>query len=162
LARYFLPSNDEWHKAAYYDPIAGVYYDYPTGSDDLPDGIDFLGDPEFEAVFRDPAANAEPNVITNVGRFSPFETAGQGGNVAEWEETSFDLRNTTPTASRGVRGGGWGNISTHLLASNRNGIGPSFEADFFGLRVVHIPEPSALPLLSLGTICLVHRWRRRK
>jgi hypothetical protein len=26
LARYFLPSVDEWYKAAYYDPISGVYY----------------------------------------------------------------------------------------------------------------------------------------
>ena len=45
LAKYFLPSVNEWHKAAYYDPVAGVYYDYPTGSDSVPDGIDFVGDP---------------------------------------------------------------------------------------------------------------------
>ena len=32
LAHYFLPSENEWHKAAYYDPVAGVYYAYPTGS----------------------------------------------------------------------------------------------------------------------------------
>ena len=53
LARYFLPSVDEWYKAAYYDPTSGVYYDYPTGSDSVPDGIDFAGDPDFDAVFFD-------------------------------------------------------------------------------------------------------------
>ena len=53
LARYFLPSVDEWYKAAYYDPTSGVYYDYPTGSNSMPDGIDFAGDPNFDAVFSD-------------------------------------------------------------------------------------------------------------
>ena len=52
LARYFLPSVDEWYKAAYYDPTSGVYYNYPTGSDSVPDGIDFAGDPNFDAVFN--------------------------------------------------------------------------------------------------------------
>ena len=37
LARYVLPSVDEWFKAAYYDPNAndgaGGYWKYPTGSD---------------------------------------------------------------------------------------------------------------------------------
>jgi len=36
FARYFLPSVDEWYKAAYYDPISGDYYDYPTGSNIIP------------------------------------------------------------------------------------------------------------------------------
>jgi hypothetical protein len=76
-ARYFLPSVDEWYKAAYYDP-SGVYYDYPTGSDNEPDGIDFAGDPTFDAVFLDGGANPEPNDIGNVGLFSPYGTAGQG------------------------------------------------------------------------------------
>jgi len=31
LAEYVLPSVHEWHKAAYYNPASGVYYDYPTG-----------------------------------------------------------------------------------------------------------------------------------
>jgi hypothetical protein len=36
LARYVLPSVDEWYKAAYYDAMSGVYYDYPTGSNTAP------------------------------------------------------------------------------------------------------------------------------
>ena len=39
LARYFLPSVDEWYKAAYYDPTSGVYYDYPTGSNTAPTAV---------------------------------------------------------------------------------------------------------------------------
>lgn len=40
LAQYFLPSVDEWYKAAYYDAdantAAGGYWDFPTGSDLAP------------------------------------------------------------------------------------------------------------------------------
>ena len=35
-AYYFLPNVDEWYKAAYFDPISGVYYDYPTSSNYSP------------------------------------------------------------------------------------------------------------------------------
>jgi formylglycine-generating enzyme len=159
-AMYFLPSLDEWHKAAYYDPATGVYYDYPTGSDAVPDGIDSVGDPNFDALFNDGATNPDPNVITDVGLLSPFGTAGQGGNVAEWEETSFDRRNNSSLSGRAYRGGGWGNIATHLLAANRNSIGPGFEANFFGFRVAAIPEPASLSLLTLSLLALLHTRER--
>ncbi len=32
-AHYWLPSMDEWYKAAYYDPVSGTYFDYPTSDD---------------------------------------------------------------------------------------------------------------------------------
>jgi formylglycine-generating enzyme len=76
LAKYFLPSLNEWHKAAYYDPVAGHYWDYPTGSDSIPDGIDFPGDPNFDGVFYDGGLNSGPNDITDVGLLSPYGTVG--------------------------------------------------------------------------------------
>ena len=36
LAHYFLPSVHEWYKAAFYDPQAGVYYHFATGSNTPP------------------------------------------------------------------------------------------------------------------------------
>ena len=142
LAHYFLPSVNEWHKAAYYDPVAGVYYTYPTGSDTVPDGIDFPGDTNFDVVFADGGSNDGPNVITNVGLASPYGTFAQGGNEMEWEETAGDRINDSPSEVRGIRGGGWNWPSSLLLASNRNGIGPSFEGEI-GFRIVSIvPEPS--------------------
>ncbi len=36
LAHYFLPSVDEWYKAAFYDGKSDVYYTYATGSDTDP------------------------------------------------------------------------------------------------------------------------------
>jgi len=151
-ARYFLPSLDEWHKAAYYDPVAGHYWDYPTGSDDIPDGINFVGDPNFDAVFNDGAFNAEPNEITNVGLLSPYGTAGQAGNVREWVETAFDLGNNVPAEQRSARGGSWGGIYTLFNATNTLvGLTPAFDGDFVGLRVASaIPEPCSILLLGIG------------
>jgi Sulfatase-modifying factor enzyme 1 len=156
LAKYFLPSLDEWHKAAYYDPVAGHYWDYPTGSDDIPDGIDFVGDPIFDAVFYDGAANPSPNDITNVGLLSSFTTAGQGGNVREWEEGAFDRVNNAPTEQRRASGGSINDSSTVLAAWNTLiGTGPQFENSITGFRVSSIvPEPTSLSLLAIGFVYL--------
>jgi formylglycine-generating enzyme required for sulfatase activity len=157
LAKYFLPSLNEWHKAAYYDPAAGVYHDYPTGSDNVPDGIDFVGDPVFDAVFYDGASNPNPNTNTNVGVASPYGTLGQGGNVAEWDETAFDRMNNMPNEHRRASGGAWTSTSSVLNATNtliRDA--PGFEGPFIGIRITSvIPEPSAAMLAAIGILVLV-------
>jgi sulfatase modifying factor 1 len=158
LARYFLPSADEWYKAAYYNPIGGVYYDFPTGSDSFPDGIDAAGDPIFDAVFFDFGSNSQPNDITNVGLLSPYGTAGQGGNVYEWEETDFDLVNGPSSSGRGVRGGVWNDDAFGLRAIYRNIDIPSNELNVNGFRVASIiPEPCTMLLLAQTVLLLGQR-----
>jgi hypothetical protein len=156
LARYFLPSLDEWYKAAYYDPTGGVYYDYPTGSDNVPDGIDFAGDTTFEAVFYDGVGsfNPQPNDIADAGVLSPYGTAGQGGNV--WELTDWN-----PVNFRGLRGGHWNSSISSLRASSHGTINPMFGDDIVGFRVASIvvPEASTLLLLCFGSLAVF--WRRR-
>ncbi len=163
LAKYFLPSVHEWHKAAYYDPVAGLYYDYPTGSNNIPDGIDSVDDQDFDAVFFDGALNPGPNDITDVGLLSPHGTVGQGGNVDEWNETAFDRINTIATEQRTIAGGSWGTASNVLLASHTGiGIPPTFSGNFLGFRVVSIPEPNAAVLFGLSiTSVLIHLRRIR-
>jgi sulfatase modifying factor 1 len=147
LTNYFLPSENEWHKAAYYNPIAGIYYDYPTGSDAVPDGIDSLGDPNFEAVFFDGAVNPGPNIVSNVGLLSSYGIAGQAGNVAEWVETAVNFTNDIPTESRIFRGGSWGDGPNLLAAWNVNGIDPSNRAFYRGFRVAtNVPEPAFIQM----------------
>jgi hypothetical protein len=157
LATYFVPSLNEWHKAAYYEPVADVYFDYPTGSDSVPDGIDSVGDPNFDAVFFDGASNGVPNEIVNVGLFSPFGTTGQGGNVREWEETAFDRFNNESSEHRRAAGGSL-NDHPNLLAAWNGGAGtnPLFESSIVGFRVASIvPEPRALALSGLSFLVLL-------
>jgi hypothetical protein len=157
LAKYFLPSLNEWHKAAYYDPVAAHYWDYPTGNDSTPDGIDFPGDPDFDAVFFDGAFNPGPNDVANVGLFSPYGTAGQGGNVDEWDETAFDRVNNVASEGRATLGGSWATADSDLLASQTGiGIPPSSEANSIGFRIGSlVPEPSSVLLLIVGAVVLM-------
>lgn len=160
LARYFLPSTDEWHKAAYYDGAAGVYYDYPTGSDSVPDGIDFPGDTEFDAVFFDGGNNLGPNDIFNVGIASPNGVFGLGGNVFEWDETAFDRNNDSPSEQRRASGGSWQTQEFVLEASNTlGGTTPTFQGSSVGFRVAYVPEPASWMLIFGGA--LIGSGRRR-
>jgi len=131
-----LPSVHEWHKAAYYDPPARRCWAYPTGSNEVPDGVDFPGDPAFAAASRDPASNGEPNAIDDVGIGSPFGTAGQGGSVDERLETAGEYVNQGAHGSKRVHEGNWGNAANVLLRQHFMAIGPSFEG---------ASSPSALP-----------------
>ena len=153
-AKYFLPSTDEWHKAAYYDLVAGHYWDYPTGSDNVPDGIDFAGDTIFDAVFFDGGLDFGPHNVSNVGLPSPSGAYGLGGNASEWDETSFDRRNDFPSKNRRDSGGSWGNIETVLNATNTLiGVSPAFQSDSIGFRIASVvPEPCSLALILLGAI----------
>lgn len=166
LARYVLPSLDEWYKAAYYDPVAEVYYLYPTGSNTKPDGIDNIStpgqDPNFDAVFNDGANIGRPNKIDNVGISSPFGTFGQGGNVTEWTETDTDLTNDSTTFApsglpegapkRWTLGGTWG--GSHLgLENNRvSETNAAGRHKARGFRVASVPEPSSLVLAGIGLL----------
>jgi hypothetical protein len=160
-AFYFLPSADEWYKAAYYDPDTSRYYDYPTGSNIPPDGIDFAGDTRFQAVFYDGGRNPYPNDITDVGVLSPYGTGGQGGNVWELEETEFDLVNDSSAPTRGARGGGWNLPSVYMRASARSYIILPESAFFvFGFRVASIPEPSTVLMGVLVSAGMLLKRRR--
>lgn len=101
-ARYFLPTADEWHKAAYYDPTAGVWWDYPHGSDDPPIPVSSGIDPGT-AVFN----QQDPADVTLADGESPFGVVGLAGNAHEREETSATLINDLTTHRRGGRGGWW-------------------------------------------------------
>jgi sulfatase modifying factor 1 len=158
LATYFLPSVDEWYKAAYYDPTGGVYYDYPTGSDTAP--LPVASGTEADTAVYEQSFSTGPADTTLTGGLSPYGTMGQGGNVWEWEETDFDLVNDSSSSARGVRGGDWGLNSNILLSSDRFNVNPPFESSFVGFRVASIPEPSTLLLSLLGLSAVCMRRRR--
>jgi hypothetical protein len=121
-AQYFLPSADEWYKAAYYDDDAnagaGGYWNFPTGSDTPPSRVASGTDPDT-AVYLQSLIQG-PADITEAGGLSSYGVVGLGGNVFEWEETEFDLMNDDGSSVRGVRGGIWRSVSGDLSALDRN------------------------------------------
>jgi sulfatase-modifying factor enzyme 1 len=145
LATYFLPSADEWYKAAFYDPVTDVYFDFPTGSDDPPMAVASGTDPGTAAWNQ---ATGPADVMLTGGE-SPFGTVSQAGNVWEWEETDLDLANDDPQAVRGLRGFHWGLAAadSNLSASFRNHSLPWRSLSNVGFRIASIPEPSTLWLV---------------
>jgi len=133
-ATVFLPTEDEWYKAAYYKgggTDAG-YWDYATQSDTAPSlegppGTDFV---DGSANYRWAVGN-----LTDVGAYtarpsdSAYGTFDQGGNLWEWNEAVIG-------ASRGLRGGSFSAIGDDdLHASSRyDNISSGYDYTF-GFRV---------------------------
>jgi len=153
LAAYFLPSVDEWYKAAFYNSVTDTYGDYPTANGLVPTAVS-SGTAVNTAVYGQ-SFSTGPADIMLAGGLSPYGTMGQGGNVWEWEETAFDLLNGLGSSVRGMRGGSWSGGSDFLSASNRFGINPSGVGADVGFRVASVPEPSSLLLGVLGAVGLL-------
>ena len=127
-AHYFLPSEDEWYKAAYYDPDhggvgVGGYYDYATGSDIAPGAV-ASGTASGTAVYN---GRSGPADITSAGGLSSYGTMAQNGNVWEWGESGFTAPNDTAVESRVIRSGYWFSSSGALQSSSRSFSSPPSE-----------------------------------
>jgi formylglycine-generating enzyme required for sulfatase activity len=167
-ATYVLPSYNEWYKAAYYNPSNSTYYNFTNGSDTAPTAVS-SGTADNTAVYNQTIAQG-PADVNQAGSLSPYGVMGLGGNVWEWEESSFDLANSSNSSNRGIRGGNWGNISDVLSSSSRDGSSPSNESRGHGFRVVRlsssappVPEPSSLvigTLFGLGGLLAKRRMKR--
>lgn len=102
-AYYFLPSEDEWYKAAYYNGIDDSYYLYATQQNTAPTAVSegSSGAVYDQDYFTGPAA------VDNAGTASHYGTIGQNGNASEWMESAFDGTDDDPAANRVFRGSYW-------------------------------------------------------
>ena len=141
LAAFWLPSTDEWYKAAY-SSLSGTWSNSLSGRYGL--GI-----------------SSGPVDTTDAGGQTVWETIGQGGNVWEWLETASDGSNNNATELRDQRGGSWFSNANALNSSIRVEQNPFVENEYnTGFRVAMIPEPSSLSLLALGGVVVALRRRR--
>lgn len=119
--RWVLATENEWYKAAYYDPAkpgAPGYWKFATKSD------------------SSPAASLGNGLPTDTGAFPPsaYGTFDQNGNMWEWNETREGGR-------CGVRGGsfyirdhaGYAQSATRYVSNP-----PTFEFANYGFRVVQL------------------------
>lgn len=138
-AHYSLPSENEWYKAAYYDPKAnggaGGFWDYTTGSNAAPTAVS-SGTASGTAVF---GGQAGPADIMNAGGLSPYGTMAQGGNVWERIESDFSAPNDDPTEYHTIRAGYWGNAANSLQVTTRVSNSRSIGSSLTGFRVVSVP-----------------------
>lgn len=179
-ATVWIPSENEWYKAAYHQPTAqggdvDNYWIYPTGSNTEPNSRpgnstdpnsanfkrddsspdDFLND--GYATTGSPVFNNAAPYLTNVGAYTQadsfYGTFDQGGNVFEWNDTVI-------SSSRGLRGGSWDSFNFYLQPTDRDGYGSGLETDDIGFRLATVPEPTVAVSLMLGFVVMASLRKR--
>ena len=174
---FFIPNENEWYKAAYFDPTlnsgSGGYYTYATQSNTAPGNVIGSGLNQANyapggvySVTQSSSYSSSQNYLTDVGAFSGsgsfYGTFDQSGNVYQWN----DLDGTSGS-SRGLRGGDWlYGLAFSLSSSYRTTTAPAFEDYFIGFRLaspVAVPEPSTWVMGLAGIACGGWQmWRRRR
>ena len=156
-ATHFLPSEDEWYKAAYYQPGSAAangddYWQFPTQSDTAPTAEAPPGGAN-SANFDLADSGFPTDVGAYSGSTSHYGAFDMGGSVWEWNEA-------VSGAARGLRGGSRITPSLTLQSSNRAIDLPSTSSSTHSFRLASIPEPSTASLLLFALAALGCRRRR--
>jgi formylglycine-generating enzyme required for sulfatase activity len=143
-AQVYLPTEDEWYKAAYYSAANTSYSLYPNGQNTIT-----TADANYGNV-----VGSTTDVGSYSGDGSSYGTFDQGGNVWEWNDAVIS------GSSRGLRGGSFNGGEDNLRSSNRYDFVPTNELNNIGFRVASVPEPTSLLLTMLaGGVMLARRKR---
>ena len=147
LARYFLPSMDEWYKAAYFNSDDATYSQFANWQNSPPAAVASGTQPN--TVVYDQLASTQPADIDNAGSLSPSGIMALGGNVDEWQETESDNVNDDILAQRSFRGGYWDSGIDDISSQSIGAASPLPGArhSFLGFRVASVPEPRSCTLL---------------
>jgi formylglycine-generating enzyme required for sulfatase activity len=138
-ARFWLPNDDEWYKAAYHQPGVdggdiGNYWLYPTRSLDAP----FSELPPGDANSANVCCETD-RTSTDVGAYvnapSYYGTFDQGGNVQEWTEEIIYVTN------RRLRGGSWNYNEFYTQSTDFEFDTTDYDGDAIGFRVAGAAKP---------------------
>jgi len=139
-ATVYIPTEDEWYKAAYYNGATSSYSLYPDGRNDI--------------STADANYSSSGPVNVSYGTPSSYGTYGQGGNAWEWNDAVLG------SSWRGLRGGSWGGSTDLIQSSLRDSYGSSIEASSVGFRVASVPEPTTGILAMFASGVLLIRRKR--
>ena len=150
-ARFTIPTQDEWYKAAYYSPLLnqgrGGYSVFPTQANStpgsIPNNVASSGSQPNQANYYNGtfsvtqqqllASQNNQNYLTNVGAFenspSYYGTFDQGGNVYEWIDTPGNRQQGR------LRGGFWMSNRADLSYVDYYVTSPSYSFDGSGFRL---------------------------
>jgi formylglycine-generating enzyme required for sulfatase activity len=144
-ATIYIPTEDEWYKAAYYNGSTSTYSLYPNGQNSIT-----TADANYNV--RQPT-----DVGSCTGDASFYGTFDQGGNLWEWNDAVIN------DDYRGIRGGVYSVPAYYLASSWRDSLVPSQGTTGVGFRLASvnaIPEPSSLVLTMVaGGMMLIRRKR---
>jgi len=164
----FIPTEDEWYKAAYHQPAAqggdsDDYWLYATMSNSVPtvasatsigdvanpgqDVVNYLGGADWNGL------SGNVTTVGSAGSTSFYGAFDMNGNVWEWNETLMG-------SSRGVRGGSFLSVESGLRSSLRGSSLPTFGDFANGFRLASpVPGPGSVALLAVGAPLLARRRR---
>jgi formylglycine-generating enzyme required for sulfatase activity len=160
-ARFFIPTINEWYKAAYFDSSTSVYFDFATGSDAAPTPV--VGGTSSGTAVYGFLSGGQMADVENAGGLSPYGTMGQTGNAWEWtEQTIPEVLPGSFQTGHGVNlGGSYAMPELKVSANFTNGTIRTY--DGIGFRVLDsVPEPSSLSLLLAGGAVLMAGRRRKQ
>ena len=162
-AKYWIPTTDEWIKAAFWDPRknngAGGYWTRPNGSDTpLVPGIPGItpGAQTSAGTWVEPPVGYFPEVT------SPWGLLDMSGGVAEM--TSTVDTNDLGWRAHGGAGSSWGDsLSADRLSVAFSSIAAGTwnqASDFVGLRLASaVPSPSIIGTVPMLSLFLLSRKR---
>ena len=156
-AAVWVPNQNQWYKAAYYDPANGTYSTYATQSDVVPGNVVGNGTDEANyisnnlySVSQSSLNSPATNYLTAVGSFtnsaSYYGTYDQSGDV-------YDLLDSSTSSNVLVQGGSWQQTTaSQISSSGAIAAGPGGDFSTIGFRVASIPEPSAVMLILTAAL----------
>lgn len=170
---FYLPTQDEWYKAAYFSPNyngtgSPGYYTYAMQSDATPGNVVGSGANQtniYRGVFsftQSSVYSSTQNYLTEVGAFSGspgfYGTFDMNGNVYQWNDLDG-----TANASRGLIGGFWFGGPASAANTTLASQAATYEGNDVGFRLAApIPEPGTLALAGIAALALLMAQRRSR